>query len=418
MNSPSTHGPAAKGTVSKGTVTKGTRSRGTWIIAGGGTGGHVMPALALGEELRRQSEEVLFIGSEKGLENKLVPEAGFRLACLPSRQVMGQGLAGKLRAALGLIPTTFRAMQILRKENAKLVLSVGGYAAVPSVLAAFLLRVPLALVEPNAIPGRANRLAARLAGRIFLCFESAMTKLGGYSSNTRIHVTGVPLRRALVEAFRKNGTRRKAESPLHLFVFGGSQGARQINSALVDALALLPPSSLKIVHQTGPGELERVKSAYAAAGLSEAFETELIPFEPDMLSRYRWADLVLCRSGAMTVAELTLAQLPALFVPYPYAADDHQRANAVELEKAGAGRILESADLSGEALAQILSQFIEDPSQLERMSTEAARLAQSDAATRILRICREWLGEKNGCTAKRQEDAALHAASVKVREKV
>ncbi|MBW2713278.1 MAG: glycosyltransferase, partial [Deltaproteobacteria bacterium] len=119
-----------------------------------------MPALALGEELRRQSEEVLFIGSEKGLENKLVPEAGFRLACLPSRQVMGQGWAGKLRAVLGLIPTTFRAMQILRKENAKLVLSVGGYAAVPGVLAAFLLRVPLALVEPNAIPGRANRLAA------------------------------------------------------------------------------------------------------------------------------------------------------------------------------------------------------------------------------------------------------------------
>ncbi len=393
-----------------------TSTKGTWIIAGGGTGGHVMPALALGEELRRQSEEVLFIGSEKGLENRLVPEAGFRLARLPSRQVMGQGFSGKLRAVLSLFPATFRAMSILRKEKAKLVLSVGGYAAVPSVLAAFLLRVPLALVEPNAIPGRANRLAARLAGRIFLCFESATTRLGGSSSH--VHVTGVPLRRALVDAFRQEAPRNKPASPLHLFVFGGSQGARQINNAVIAALPLLPAGSLKIVHQTGSTELARVEAAYAEAGLNEIFDTEIIPFEPDMLSRYRWADLALCRSGALTVAELTLSKLPALFVPYPYAADDHQRANAVELEKAGAGRILESADLSGEALAQILSHFIADPSQLESMSAEAARLAQSDAAVRILRICREWLGEKNGCTAKRQEDVALRASPVKAQEKL
>lgn len=392
-----------------------TLTKGTWIIAGGGTGGHVMPALALGEELRRQSEEVLFIGSKKGLENKLVPEAGFRLACLPSRQVMGQGLAGKLLAALSLIPTTFRAMSILRKEKAKLVISVGGYAAVPGVLAAFLLRVPLALVEPNAIPGRANRLAARVAGRIFLCFESAASQLGGSAS--RVHVTGVPLRRALVDAFRQEAPRNKPVAPLHLFVFGGSQGARQINNAVVAALALLPAGSLKIVHQTGSGELARVEAAYAAANLTEAFDTEIIPFEADMLSRYRWADLALCRSGALTVAELTLAKLPALFVPYPYAADDHQRANAVELEKAGAGRILESADLTGEALAKTLSQFIEEPNQLENMSMEAARLAQGDAAVCILRICREWLGEKNGCTAKRQEDVTLQGAPVNAQEK-
>jgi len=368
----------------KGTLSKGTLPKGTWIIAGGGTGGHVMPALALGEELRLQSEEVLFIGSEKGLENRLVPEAGFRLARLPSRQVMGQGFSGKLRAVVSLFPATLRAMSILRKEKAKLVLSVGGYAAVPSVLAAFLLRVPLALVEPNAIPGRANRLAARLAGRIFLCFESAMARLGGSSSH--VHVTGVPLRRALVDAFRQEAPRKKPVAPLHLFVFGGSQGARQINNAVVAALPLLPAGSLKIVHQTGGAELARVQAAYSAAGLNEVFDIEIIPFEPDMLSRYRWADLALCRSGALTVAELTLAKLPALFVPYPYAADDHQRANAVELEKEGAGRILESADLTGEALAQTLSQFIEDPSQLESMSTEAARLAQSDAAVRILRM--------------------------------
>jgi UDP-N-acetylglucosamine--N-acetylmuramyl-(pentapeptide) pyrophosphoryl-undecaprenol N-acetylglucosamine transferase len=394
-------------------MTRTPGTKGTWIIAGGGTGGHVMPALALGEELRRQSEEVLFIGSEKGLENRLVPEAGFRLMRLPSRQVMGQGVVGKLGAVLSLFPATLRAIKILRSENAKVVLSVGGYAAVPSVLAAFLLRVPLALVEPNAIPGRANRLAARLAGRIFLCFEAATTQLGG--SSDRVHVTGVPLRRALVEAFQQSSTREKPSQPLRLFVFGGSQGARQINNAVVGALPLLPSGSLKVVHQTGAGEFERVKAAYAAAQRDERderFDVEILPFESDMPSRYSWADLALCRSGAMTVAELTLAKLPALFVPYPYAADDHQRANAVELEKAGAGRILESSELTGKALAKILSQLIEEPSQLESMSAEAGRLAKSDAAVRILRICKEWLGEKNGCTAKTQGDNPLHSNSV------
>ncbi len=364
-------------------------TEGCWVIAGGGTGGHVTPALALGEELRARGMQVLFIGSEKGIENKLVPDAGFELLSLPAQQIMGRSRLAQLRATLGLIPSTIRAARILRARRAKLVLSVGGYAAVPSALAAALLRIPLALVEPNAVPGRANRLAGRLAGRIFLGFEAATDKMG---SASQIHVTGVPLRRALMDTFSGAPRRKPPHSPLRLLIFGGSQGARQINDALLEALPRLDPQKIRIFHQTGPSDEARVRAGYQAAG----FEAEVVAFEPNMQGRYRWADLALCRSGALTVCELTLAHLPAIFVPYPFAADDHQRANALELVSAGAARLLDAEGIESGQLAEILAHYCEDPAQLQRMSLETEKLARPDAASRILEICLEWIGDQNG----------------------
>jgi len=355
------------------------------VIAGGGTGGHVTPALALGEAFRERGDRVLFIGSDRGLEARLVPEAGFRLEALGSRQVMGRGVAGRLRGGLAILVAARRARRALRDFGADLVVSVGGYAAMPAVLAAWTRRTPLCLVEPNAVPGRVNRLAARGARRVFVGFEAAGRRLDPSfraGAPGKVRCTGVPLRAALVEACR-GASRRRPEPPFRLLVFGGSQGARQINQALVEALPRLADLPLEVFHQTGEAERERVEDAYRAAGVRAC----VAAFEPDMPRRYRWADLALCRAGALTVAELALAGLPALLVPYPYAADDHQSANARELERAGAARCLDAHRLDGAALADALRGLLERPEALAAMGEAAARLGRPDAAARVVDEC-------------------------------
>jgi UDP-N-acetylglucosamine--N-acetylmuramyl-(pentapeptide) pyrophosphoryl-undecaprenol N-acetylglucosamine transferase len=352
-----------------------------WAVAGGGTGGHVTPALALAERIAARGDEVLVFGSARGLESRLVPEAGFRLVVLPARQMMGRGAAARLAALPALAGACLSAWRILARERCEIVVSVGGYASVPAVLAAAARRLPVALVEPNAVPGRANRYAARLARRIFVGFEATAPRFAG--QRERVRVFGIPLRRALLAAFADGGARRRPEPPFRLLVFGGSQGARQINEAMLEAAPALKTLSLDIFHQTGEADRERVEAAYAAAGLS----AQVVAFEPNMPARYRWADLALCRSGALTVAELALAGLPALLVPYPYAADDHQRANAEALAEAGAARVLDGVPLPGERLAAALGETLADADALQRMGAAAAALARPDAAERITAEC-------------------------------
>jgi UDP-N-acetylglucosamine--N-acetylmuramyl-(pentapeptide) pyrophosphoryl-undecaprenol N-acetylglucosamine transferase len=354
-----------------------------WVVAGGGTGGHVTPALALGERIAERGDAVLFLGGDRGLETRLVPEAGFDLVRLPARQVMGQGPLGRARALPVLLAAVWRAARVLREFRADRVISVGGYASVPAVGAAVLRRVPLALVEPNAIPGRANRAAARFARRIFVQFPEAAQRLG---DGARVRDVGIPLRRALVQAFADAEPRREVKPPLRLLVFGGSQGARQLNEAMMRVAPALDPSSVEIVHQTGEADRERVAAAYAGTEL----RAEVVPFAPDMPRRYRQADLALCRAGALTVAELAMAGLPALLVPYPYAADDHQAANARALERAGAARVLPSRASDHELadrLRENLDALLRTPEELQRMSAAAAGLARPDAARRIVEEC-------------------------------
>ena len=262
--------------------------------------------------------------------------------------------------------------------------SVGGYASVPAVTAAVLRRLPIALVEPNAIPGRANRMAARFARRVFLGFEAAAA---AFDSPQRepARISGIPLRRALVDAFSSQAERRTPAAPFRLLVFGGSQGARQLNDAMVEAAPALG-RDIQVFHQTGAADQERVAQAYATAGVS----AEVVAFEPDMPRRYAWADLALCRSGALTVAELELAGLPALLVPYPYAADDHQRANARALADSGAGRLL---DTPLGALAGVLQGVFESPDELVAMGRKARALARPEAAERIVAECAALLAD-------------------------
>jgi UDP-N-acetylglucosamine--N-acetylmuramyl-(pentapeptide) pyrophosphoryl-undecaprenol N-acetylglucosamine transferase len=359
-----------------------------WVLAGGGTGGHVTLALALGEEIARGGEPVLFVGSARGLEAKLVPAAGFELVTLPVRPWAGRGPLAKAGAGLAFARATASAVGLLRRRGADVVVSVGGYAAAPAAAAAIVLRRPLAIVEPNAIPGRTNLGMARFAKRVFTAFAAAEPAFAGRAP---VETTGAPLRRALLDAFAAAAAtpRRTPAPPFRLLVVGGSQGARQLNEAMIAALPDLDPARLEVFHQTGAADRERVAEAYARAGL----RAEVVDFDAALASRYQWADVALCRAGALTVAELAMAGLPALLVPYPHAADDHQRANARALEEAGAGRLLDPAGFDGKVLAGALAALLERPETLLEMGRRARGLARPDAARRIVTASRALVAE-------------------------
>jgi UDP-N-acetylglucosamine--N-acetylmuramyl-(pentapeptide) pyrophosphoryl-undecaprenol N-acetylglucosamine transferase len=368
-------------------------ARTRWVIAGGGTGGHVTPALALGQAARAAGDDCLFIGAERGLERRLVPEAGFELLTLGARPLVGRSPGERFAALAALGTSTLRAARALREFRADLVLSVGGYAAVPVTLAAVLLRRPLALLEANARPGAANRLVARRARVLFVEFEAAGRALTGRAADARVRVTGLPLRRELVTAFAGAPPPRAPTPPFRIFVFGGSQGARQINDAVLALLPRLDPARFSFVHQTGESDRERVAAGYAAAGVRGT----VVAFERDMASRYRDADLVVCRAGAMTLAELALAGRAALLVPLTHTGGGEQLENARERERAGAAEVIDPARDTGEALLESLEKLVADPARLLAMGAAAARLARPDAAERILAECRALLaGPREG----------------------
>jgi UDP-N-acetylglucosamine--N-acetylmuramyl-(pentapeptide) pyrophosphoryl-undecaprenol N-acetylglucosamine transferase len=351
-----------------------------WVIAGGGTGGHVTPALALGEALHRRGAEVLFVGSSRGLESKLVPAAGFELEVLPSEQVMGRNALGRLRGAAAILRSTWTAQRLLKRFSADAVISVGGYAAMPTALAARLGSRPLFVVEPNAIPGRVNKLTARFARTVFVGFESTR---GGLPEKVESLCVGVPLRRALYRAFADRPEGKAPSLPLRIFVFGGSQGARQLNEVVPEALGRLRKKSVEVFHQAGEADRTAVEARYAELGLP----AEVVAFERDMPKRYAWADLAISRAGALTVAELALAGMPALLVPYPFAADDHQAANAQALEEAGAARRLSAKPLEANLLAQAVAELVTTPGRLVLMGEAAERLARPHAADDIVEHC-------------------------------
>jgi UDP-N-acetylglucosamine--N-acetylmuramyl-(pentapeptide) pyrophosphoryl-undecaprenol N-acetylglucosamine transferase len=358
-----------------------------WAVAGGGTGGHVTPALALAERIAARGDLVLLLGSKAGLETRLVPAAGFELAALPAAQMMGRGIADRAAALVAIARGVLAARRVLRQRRIEIVVSVGGYASVPAVLAGAWLRLPIALVEPNAMPGRANRMSARLAKLLFVPFDRAAERLAR-PGDPRLRRTGIPLRAELVRAFAGAPPRRPPAPPFRLLVLGGSQGARQLNDAMIalaDRLAALP---VEVVHQSGEADRERVAAAFAQAGV----RAEVIAFAPDMPRRYREADLAVCRAGALTVAELAMAGLPSLLVPYPFAADDHQTANAHALADAGAACLLPSRPLDPELLHRELCRLFAAPDALRAMGEAAAKLARPDAAERVVAECAGLLG--------------------------
>ena len=359
----------------------GNREQGTAnslrvLIAGGGTGGHVVPALAIARELRdAHNAEVRFVGTARGLETRLVPEAGFPLDLVRSGQLKNVSLATRLRTAIDLPLGVMECVRLLREFRPQAVVGVGGYASGPAMLAAILLRVPTLAFEPNAVPGLANRLVGRWVGAAAVNFAQTQR----YFHNAR--VTGIPVR-AEFFAIQPKAT----DVPLRLLVFGGSQGARVLNQAMPKIAQRLFKqfADLEIVHQAGARHAESTTEAYARVGLAGRPRVRVQPYLDQMPREFAAADLLLCRSGASTMAELGAAGRASLLVPFALAADDHQRHNAEVFRNAGAAQMLTEAELADpDRLLNELAGLLADPAELCAMGERARTLSRPDAAYEI-----------------------------------
>ncbi|MEA3363001.1 MAG: undecaprenyldiphospho-muramoylpentapeptide beta-N-acetylglucosaminyltransferase [Thermodesulfobacteriota bacterium] len=353
------------------------------LLAGGGTGGHLFPAVALAQLLLKQDETaaVQFVGTKRGLEQRLLPKLGLPLATVDMVGVVGRGWRGRIELVPKLIKSLIQAKIILRNFKPDLVIGVGGYASVPVLLIAKMTGVPYLIHEQNAIPGLSNRLFGRWAKSICLSFSES----GSGFDRSKTVVTGNPLRQGLESVAEEMSQRGK------LLIFGGSRGARAINQAVIEMLPFLIEWEQRpeILHQTGEEDLLQVQQAYRNAGFNPE---QVVPFIDDMASAYRQASLVICRAGATTLAELTACGRAAILIPFPSAAGDHQTANAKALENVGAAISLPQSELVPESLARLVKNLLADRQTLQRMGEQGRQLNFPGAAERILNECRCLLG--------------------------
>lgn len=348
------------------------------LIMAGGTGGHVFPALAVAKVLRERGVAVVWLGVPGSMEARLVPAQGFAIEWVRVAGIRGKGLLAWVLAPLRIAGAVAQAIGVLRRVRPRSVLGAGGYVSGPGGIAAWLMRIPLLIHEQNAVAGMTNRWLAGLSKQVLEAFP------GSFAPQVNASTIGNPVR-ADIAALAPPAQRFAArEAHTRLLVFGGSQGAQRLNSMLPQALARLPSQIRpQILHQTGERGLESTRAAYAQAHI----EAQVVPFIDDMAKTYAWADLAVCRAGAMTVAELQAAGLGAVFVPLAVATDDHQTKNAAVMVSIGAARIIQERDLTAEALSEILSELLADRAQLLKMA-EAARGARiTDAATRLADLC-------------------------------
>jgi UDP-N-acetylglucosamine--N-acetylmuramyl-(pentapeptide) pyrophosphoryl-undecaprenol N-acetylglucosamine transferase len=359
------------------------------IIAGGGTGGHLFPGIAIAEEIIKRSRDnrVLFVGTERGIEKRVVPGLGYDLSTIDVAGIKGKGLTDTFSAMVKLPRSFLQSGRIIRPFDPDLVLGVGGYASGPAVLTAHLLGINTAIAEQNAFPGVTNRILGHFVDKVFITFPESADRFPRGKSL----YTGNPIRAAfLSEPARPAETDRE----FNLLVFGGSQGARAINQAVLGALDGLGEirEVLHIIHQTGAQELEAVSSAYRNRG----FDAEVHTFIMDMPRVYGQANLLICRAGATSIAEMTASGRASVLIPYPYAANDHQTKNAEVLVRAGAAEMLPEAELTGEKLAGIILALYKDPVRIGRMETCSRQLARREAAAQIVDECVSLIDKKRG----------------------
>ncbi|PPK77361.1 UDP-N-acetylglucosamine-N-acetylmuramylpentapeptide N-acetylglucosamine transferase [Methylobacter tundripaludum] len=343
------------------------------VIMAGGTGGHVFPALAVAQTLIEKGWQVSWLGTQKGLEGRVIPEQGIKIDWLSVAGVRGKGWLSKITAVLLLIKACIQAVKILRKRKPDVVLGMGGFVAGPGGLMAKLLGIPLIIHEQNRVPGTTNRLLAGMANQVLEAFPDSFNK----KLNARF--TGNPLRKQFVEC----ASRRETHPGINILVVGGSQGAQILNEVVPEALAEL--NGVEVRHQTGTAMQEQVESRYKELGV----KAEVNAFIEDMVSAYQWADLVICRSGAMTVSEVAAAGIPAIFIPLPNAIDDHQTANARYLADVGAGLILRQKDLNAATLVEHITKVLK---QLDVMSKTAKEYARLDATEVVAGVCMAEVG--------------------------
>jgi UDP-N-acetylglucosamine--N-acetylmuramyl-(pentapeptide) pyrophosphoryl-undecaprenol N-acetylglucosamine transferase len=350
------------------------------ILAGGGTGGHVIPGLAIAQALKEQhGAEILFVGTARGIENRLVPKAGFALRLVQVGALKNVSLATRLKTSVALPRAVWESWRIITDFRPHVMVGVGGYASGPAMLAASLSSIPTLAFEPNVVPGFANRVVAPMVSAAAVHFEETCRYF------RHCQVTGIPVRHRFFEIGRKVDPRPT------LLVFGGSQGAHAINQIMIESLNVLRERmpDLHLVHQTGERDYNDAQAAYLAWGGS----AEVYSFIDDMPGIFARSDLLLCRSGASTAAEIMAAGKPAIFVPFPRAADDHQKRNAEALERAGAAVMIEEANLTRERLVETVVSLLRDRTRLQKMSLVAKSLAHPDAAARIAAMAARLAGE-------------------------
>ncbi len=357
---------------------RGSVIGGPVLIMAGGTGGHVFPALAVAKELRNRGVGVVWLGVPASMESRLVPANGFPIEWVRIVGVRGKGLWAWMLAPLRAIGAVLQSVRILRRVRPSVVLGAGGYVSGPGGIAAWLLRIPLLIHEQNAIAGLTNRWLSRFAAQVLEAFP------GSFRPSAHASAIGNPVR-ADIAAIPEPAARFAGREPkARLLVFGGSQGAQRLNAAVPQALSRLDPERRpQVRHQAGARGIEAARAAYLALEV----EAEVLPFIEDMAAAYAWADLALCRAGAMTIAELQAAGLGAVLVPLPQATDDHQTKNADAMVRIGAARLLRERDLTPETLSASIGELTADRAQMLKMAVAARSARNVDAAARLAELC-------------------------------
>jgi UDP-N-acetylglucosamine--N-acetylmuramyl-(pentapeptide) pyrophosphoryl-undecaprenol N-acetylglucosamine transferase len=355
------------------------------IIAGGGTGGHLYPGIAIARELLgEKGNEVLFVGTTQGIEVRVLPAEGLPVRFITAGKVKGMGLPSIAKTIVTLPRGVYQSLRLLRGFRPDAVIGIGGYASAPMGLSAWLLKVPLIIVEPNSYPGLANRMLGRLAKRVVLCFPGTNQK--GFFPEKKTVLLGPLVRKGIDQGNRDKALKEFGLEPgkFTLLVFGGSGGAHAINMAMKQAARSLKDSpTIQVLHQTGERDVEEVGAGYRDAGVT----AHVLPYIYDMAGAYAAADLVVSRSGATTVAELAVCGKPAVLIPFPFAADNHQEYNARTLASRGMAEVIVQKDMSPDLLAAVIKKYG------ERGRTTASRL-ESGAAQEIVRICKTYV-QKN-----------------------
>ncbi len=356
------------------------------LVMAGGTGGHIYPALAVAKDLQQRGYRVRWLGSVGGMEQELVSREGLDIDLLPVSGVRGKGKLALLKAPFVILKCVLRALKVLRDHQITLVLGFGGFASGPGGLAAAMSGRKLMIHEQNAIAGMTNRMLAKVADIVCEAFP------GAFAPNPKVHTVGNPLRQSLLNLHDQNAVEkdyRSSDTALKLLIVGGSRGAQVFNHELPKLLAeVMQINSLKIMHQTGKGNRQSVEEAYQSLGLDNVSINEFIH---DMDRAYAWADVIICRAGALTVSEVAVMGLPAIFVPYPYAVDDHQTQNAESLANNGAAVVIQQDDIK--SIVSVLNEWLSNREQLASMSEKAKQLAVVNAKEQIVAYCQQLIGE-------------------------
>ena len=356
------------------------------LIAAGGTGGHIYPGIAVAQEIRRRDANatVRFVGTQRGLESRLVPQAGFELSLIDSAGLKNVRLLARIKGVAVLPKSFVSAGKLIRTFKPDVVVGAGGYVSGPVVLTASLMNRPTMIMESNALPGWTNRVLARFVDRAAVSFKQAVHYFRG-----KAVVTGNPVRREFFEIPAK----RRDSNRFSILVFGGSQGARAINEAVIGALRELEnsPVPIRIKHQTGVADLEKVKGAYAQAGWNSD-KSEVTAYIENMVKDFAEADLVVCRAGATTTAELIAAGKASIMIPFPFAADDHQTKNAEAMRDSGAAKMIAQQQLTAESLAKEIIELAKSPQTVDAMEAASRRLAHGDAAAAAVDMIEELAG--------------------------